>query len=52
MPAAGIEVAIPTSKRPQTHALGRPATGVGNPGVNVAYLEACCLSMLSYATVT
>jgi len=43
MPATGIEPAIPASERPQTHALGPPATGVGSPGVNVAYVELCCL---------
>jgi len=51
MPAAGIEPAIPARERPQTHDLCQPATGVGSPGVNVGYLEVCCLSMLSVATV-
>jgi hypothetical protein len=29
MPSAGFEPAIPGSQRPQTHALGRTATGIG-----------------------
>jgi hypothetical protein len=29
MPVAGFEPAIPASKRPQTHALDRAATGIG-----------------------
>jgi len=29
MPPAGFEPAIPASKRPQTHALDRAATGIG-----------------------
>ena len=29
MPPAGFEPAIPASKRPHTHALGRAATGIG-----------------------
>ena len=33
MPAAGFEPAIPTSERPQTHALDRAATGIGRPTV-------------------
>jgi hypothetical protein len=31
MPPAGFEPAIPTSERPQTHALDRAATGTGTP---------------------
>jgi hypothetical protein len=30
MPPAGFETAIPASERPQTHALERVATGIGN----------------------
>jgi len=33
MPPAGFEPAIPASKRPQTHALDRAATGTGHPVV-------------------
>jgi len=29
MPPAGLKPAIPTSERPQTHALDRAATGIG-----------------------
>ena len=29
LPLAGFEPAIPTGERPQTHALDRPATGMG-----------------------
>jgi len=29
MPLAGFEPTIPASERPQTHALGRAATGIG-----------------------
>jgi len=29
MPTAGFEPAVPTSKRPLTHALDRPATEIG-----------------------
>jgi hypothetical protein len=29
MPSAGFELAIPASKRPQTHALDLAATGIG-----------------------
>jgi hypothetical protein len=29
MPPAGFEPTIPASKRPQTHALDRAATGIG-----------------------
>jgi hypothetical protein len=51
MPAAGFEPAIPTSQRSQTRALGPPATGIGGPAINVAYLDVCYLSMLSVARV-
>jgi hypothetical protein len=30
MPSAGFEPAIPATKRPQTYALERAATGIGN----------------------
>jgi hypothetical protein len=30
MPKAGFEPAIPESERPQTHALERAATGIGD----------------------
>jgi hypothetical protein len=30
MPLAGFEPTIPSSERPQTHALDRSATGIGN----------------------
>jgi len=29
MPAAGFELTIPASERPQTHALDRAGTGIG-----------------------
>jgi len=29
MPPAGYELAVPTDERPQTHALYRTATGIG-----------------------
>jgi hypothetical protein len=32
MPSAGYELTIPASKRPQTHALDRAATGIGPEG--------------------
>jgi hypothetical protein len=32
MPPAGFETAIPTSERPQTHALERSAAGIGKVG--------------------
>jgi hypothetical protein len=41
MPPAGLEPAIPASERPQTHNLGRAATGVGRDfliGGNNAYV--------------
>jgi len=30
MPLAGLELAVPTSERPHTHAVDRVATGIGN----------------------
>jgi hypothetical protein len=33
MPPAGFEPTIPASKRPQTHALDRKATGIGTWGL-------------------
>jgi len=29
MPLAGLELAVPVSDRPQTHALDRASTGIG-----------------------
>jgi hypothetical protein len=34
MPPASIEPAVPKSERPQTHALDRPATGIGSEHSN------------------
>jgi len=45
MPPPGFEPTIPASKRPQTHALDRAATGVGH--VNVNDLIFLCNSLYS-----
>jgi hypothetical protein len=37
MPQAGFEPATPSTKRPQTNALDRAATGIGQVGHNVYY---------------
>ena len=41
MPPAGFEPAIPAGDRPQTHALDRSATGIGNatPSSGILYLR-------------
>ena len=35
MPPVGFEPTIPASKRPQTQALDRAATGIGKPNTDV-----------------
>jgi hypothetical protein len=39
IPPAGIELAIPASKRPQTHGLDRAANGIGKIGVTSPITE-------------
>jgi hypothetical protein len=46
MPSAGFEPAIPASKRPQTHALGRIATEIG-----LLYFTKCCLESITFLSV-
>jgi hypothetical protein len=54
MPTAGIEIAIPASERPQTHALGRVATGIGFKSHYLHLLTICKVrrfSLLHWHTV-
>jgi hypothetical protein len=41
MPEAGFESAVPASERPQTHALDRAATGIGNYNHYRLLLNSC-----------
>ena len=46
MPPAGFEPAIPASEWPQTHALDRAATGIGDVGVAVCYSKSRVLNLI------
>jgi len=39
MPPAGFEASIPASERPQTHALDRAATWIGDNLISPSYIE-------------
>jgi hypothetical protein len=39
MPWAGFEPTIPASERPQTHALDRAATGIGEPHIHLTVIS-------------
>ena len=42
MPPAGLEPAVPASKRPKTHALDRAATGMS---FEIPYIHPMCMCM-------
>jgi hypothetical protein len=46
MPPAGFETTIPTSEQPQTHALDRAATGIGET-LCIAYLNSVLISSVN-----
>jgi hypothetical protein len=56
MPPVGFEPAIPASERPQTHALDRAATGIGNDLFNYAnysyykFVVVLLLSLFHYSS--